>query len=159
MNPRVLASHKIAPKRLEAMPSFKGLRRGRLPKPLHKLGGERLRASDLVSVGGSYQVCFVWRDGQLLADTAFYAWLFLGQPGKLVPLAAMHYHPSHKPVHLMTPCNDERDFTNRQLPGTTEFHICDKSLDPRLDADRVFLVDVFCIRCGISLGSGDGLLI
>ena len=74
----------------------------------------------------------------------------------LFPLAALHYHPSHKPVHLLTPCRDDRNFTNRQLPGVPEFVVSGESFDPRQISDRQRLVALFCHRCGVTLGaSGD----
>ncbi len=158
MEERLLKKHKRAAKRLVSTPTFKSARKGRLPKPLDKLGGSRVYSSDLMTVGNAYHVCFAWRDGTLLTDTTFLAWLFLGVPGELTPIAILHYHPSHKPVHLQTPCRDERDFTNRQLPGTNEFHISKERFDPRKDSDRLRLVELFCQRCGIDMGEPGGLL-
>ena len=158
MDQRLLKKHKRAAKRLSEAPLFKASRRGRLPKPLDKLAGARVFASDLMPVGGPYHVCFAWRDGQLLADTSFYGWLFLGASGDLYPLAALHYHPSHKPAHLLTPCRDGRDFTNRQLPGVIEFAVANERFDPRLPVDRGRLIELFCARCGIDLGETGGLL-
>lgn len=158
MNQKLLKKHKSADKRLASPPTFKSLRRGRLPKPLDKFGGGRIASSDLISVGDSYHVCFAWRDGQILSDTAFFAWLFFGAPGKLFPLAILHHHPSHKPTHLLTPCRDDRDFTNRALPGVIEFNIADKKFDPRRPDDRDHLVHEFCVRCGITLGPAGGLI-
>ena len=158
MEPRLLKQHQRAAKRLVAAPVFKAWRRGRLPKPLDKMGGARMFASDLIALGGAYHACFAWRDGGLLADSAFFAWLFLGAPGRLSPLAILHHHPSHKPPHLLTPCGDGRDFTNRQLPGVIEFSVAPASFDPRLESDRERLVDIFCRRCGIMLGNAGGLL-
>jgi hypothetical protein len=158
MDDRLLIKHKNAEKRLESSPSFRPARRGRLPKPLDKIGGGRVFASDLLPAGNAYHICFAWRDGELVTDTAFLAWLFIGKPGELSPIAVLHYHPSHKPVHLQTPCRDERDFTNRQLPGTTEFNISNERFDPRKEMDRNRLIAVFCERCGISLGKPGGLI-
>lgn len=158
MEPRLLKQHKHAAKRLVAPPVFKAWRRGRLPKPLDKMGGARLFASDLTAVGGAYYVCFAWRDGSLLADSSFFAWLFSGEPGRLFPLAILHYHPSHKPAHMLMPCRDERDFTNRQLPGVIEFNVAPAVFDPRQEADRGRLIALFCQRCGIVLGAEGGLL-
>lgn len=158
MDQRLLKKHKQANKRLTHTPVFKAFRRGRLPKPLDKMGGSRLFATDVLAVSGAHHVCFAWRNGGLLADTAFFAWLFLGAPGALSPLAILHYHPSHKPTHLLTPCRDGRDFTNRQLPGVVEFNIAHERFDPRQESDRVRLVALFCQRCGITLGEEGGLL-
>jgi hypothetical protein len=157
MDEKTLRAHKHRPKRLVAAPTFKPLKRGRLPKPLHQIGGQRFFSTELLTVGDGYQSCFLWRNGALLADTAFYGWLFEVRANGLYPLATLHYHPSHKPVHLLTPCRQERDFTNRQLPGAIEFNLSHGRLDPRLESDRLRLVKTFCERCGISLGPAGGL--
>lgn len=87
MTPKELADHKAVPKRLAGLPQFKSIKRGKLPKPLHKLGGPRLQATDLIAVSDSHSVVFIWRDGELLTDSAFFAYLFctLGD-GSLYPL-------------------------------------------------------------------------
>lgn len=56
------------------------------------------------------------------------------------------------------PCRDERDFTNRQLPGVIEFNVAPAVFDPRQEADRGRLIALFCQRCGIVLGAEGGLL-
>lgn len=155
MDEKILKKHKKHPKCLAVKPAFKSLKRGRLPKPLHKMGGGRLWATDMLPLADAYQACFIWRDGGILSDTAFFGWLFETRPLGLYPLAVLHYHPSHKPVHLLTPCRDERDFTNRQLPGVVEFFISKSSLDPRNETDRLRLFEMFCSRCGIKFGDGE----
>jgi len=159
----MLRLHKSRPKRLIDVPVFKPAKRGRLPKPLHQVGGARMHITDLLTVGGSYHACFLWRDGSLLADTAFYGWLFESRDTGLYPLAALHYHPSHKPVHLLTPCRLERNLINRQLPGAIEFNVLNRRrdplnrrLDPRQESDRSRLVELFCRRCGIEMGQPGG---
>lgn len=74
----------------------------------------------------------------------------------MYPLAALHYHPSHKPVHLLTPCRLERNLINRQLPGAIEFNVLNRRLDPRQESDRSRLVELFCRRCGIEMGRPGG---
>lgn len=157
MDQFLLRAHKRKLKRLPDRPVFKAAKRGQLPKPLHKLGGPRVYATPLVDVGDNYRVCFVWRNGHILSDTAFYGWLFEVRPQGLYPLANLHYHPSHKPVHLLTPCRSDRDFINRQLPGAQEFNFHTPKFDPREELDRLKLVELFCNRCGILLGE-EGLL-
>lgn len=159
MEQKLLKKHKLASKRLLHVPAYKPLRRGRLPRPLEKMGGGRMFATDLLSVGESYRLCFAWRDGVLLADTAFFAWLFEAGNEGLYPLAILHYHPSHKPVHMLTPCRDGRDFLNRQLPGVIEFKIAKERFDPRQDTDRQRMAAIFCERCGIAMGQAGGLLL
>ncbi len=158
MDQKALRKHKASSKRLTEMPAFKPAKRNRLPKPLHQLSGARLFSTELLNVGDRYRACFIWRDGALLADTAFYGWLFEHRTNGLYPLASLHYHPSHKPVHLLTPCRMDRDFTNRQLPGAIEFHLSSgRRFDPRAEIDRSQLIEMFCQRCGIALGPEGGL--
>ena len=71
MTPKELAIHKAAPKRLSESPSFKSVKRGKFPKPLHKMGGPRMQATDLVEVSETHRVVFMWRDGELRTDSAF----------------------------------------------------------------------------------------
>lgn len=157
MDARTLRHHKQQPKRLAEQLDFKPAKRGKLPRPLNQVGGARLFATAMLSVAERYQICFLWRDGAILSDTAFYGWLFEVRAQGLSPLASLHYHPSHKPVHLLTPCGIERDFTNRQLPGAHEFNLSSGRLDPRLPDHRAQLVVLFCERCGVALGEA-GLL-
>lgn len=159
MTPKELADHKAVPKRLAGLPQFKSIKRGKLPKPLHKLGGPRLQATDLIAVSGSHSVVFIWRDGELLTDSAFFAYLFctLGD-GSLYPLFEMHFHPSHKGLHAKLPCKTELDFTSRLLPGAPELALSGRDdLDPRSDGDRSSLIDRFCAACGIAMGKEGGL--
>jgi hypothetical protein len=157
MDEKQLLEHKRSSKRLSKQPLFKPLKRRTLPKPLHQVGGPRLHGTAMLPVGGNYEVCFIWRDGPLLADTAFYGWLFTCESKGRYPLASLHYHPSHKPVHLLTPCRVDRDLTDRQLPGAMEFDISEENFDPRQEGDRLKMVVLFCKRCGIILGE-EGLL-
>lgn len=157
MDKKILRQHQNREKRLPNRPAFYPARRNRLPKPLHQLSGPRLFTTDLLELAEVYRACFVWRNGELLSDTAFYGWLFEVRPKGMHPLAVMHYHPSHKPLHLLTPCEEDRDFTNRSLPGVREFNLRTRRYDPRLERDRLDMIAMFCDRCGIDLGSAGGL--
>lgn len=153
MSPQELAQHKTAPKQLSGVPVFKRLKRGKLPKPLHKMGTPRIMSTDLLSISDSHRVVFMWRDGETLQDAAFMAWLFciLGNDA-LYPLFELHFHPSHKGVHCKLPCMTANDYTNRQLPGAPELALSTlEGLDPRSETHRQKLILQFCEACGITL--------
>ena len=159
MTPKELAIHKAAPKRLSELPSFRSVKRGKFPKPLHKMGGPRLQATDLVEVSENHRVVFIWRDGELRTDSAFLAYLFCEtEDGALYPLFEMHCHPSHKGVHAKLPCDTELNFASRLLPGAPELALSGRDdIDPRMDVDRRSLVVRFCKACGITMGLEGGL--
>ncbi len=159
MTPKELATHKAVAKRLIGVPLFKTIKRGKLPKPLHKMGGSRVQATELIEVSDSHRVVFLWRDGELRTDSAFLAYLFcvLGDGG-LSPLFEMHFHPSHKRVHAKLPCNTDLNFASRLLPGAPELALSGRDdLDPRVDEDRGSLIERFCAACGIAMGKEGGL--
>jgi hypothetical protein len=160
MSPKELATHKAAPKRLASLPTFKQMKRGKLPKPLHKMGSARIQATDLLDVSDTHRAFFAWRDGEIRTDSAFYAYLFceLGD-GALYPLFILHLHPSHKDIHAKLPCEAEIDYTSRELPGAPELSLKTSraNLDPRQASDRHHLIECFCTACGITMGTEGGL--
>lgn len=155
MSPKDLAKHKASAKKLVGMPVFKRLKRGKLPKPLHKMGMPRLMSTDLLSVSSTHQVVFMWRDGETRQDSAFLAWMFcVLENQSLYPLFELHLHPSHKGVHCKLPCKTTNDYTNRQLPNAPELALMTaEGLDPRVEAHRQQLILQFCEACGITLES------
>src|SRR5471030_105355 len=159
MPPRELRNQKRQPKRLTAQPVFKPLKRNRLPKPFKTMGGARLFATDLIEVSSSHQLIFVWRDGPILTDRAFYGWLLKKvSDSSLFPLLEMHWHPSHKGLHIKTPCRTEIDYTNRQLPGAPELGMRTVlRYDPRSESDRLALIGRFCEAAGIEFGAEGAL--
>ena len=160
MTPKELADHKAVSKRLVSVVAFKSLKRGKYPKPLHKVGGPRMQSTDLIEVSDTHRVVFIWRDGELRTDSAFFGYLFciLGT-GELSPLFEMHFHPSHKGLHVKLPCKTESDYTSRMLPGAPELALSVRhDIDPRLEKDRDVLIDRFCGSCGIAMGSVGGIL-
>ena len=159
MKRRDLAGHKISPKRLQDVPSFKQMKRGRLPKPFNKMGGPRYFATELISVSGTHSVLFVWGEGEILTDTKFYGYLVCGlQNGTFSPLLEFHWHPSHKGIHIKMPCETDLDYTGRLLPGAPELALKSvRALDPRIHDDRVQLITMFCRAAGIELGQADNL--
>ena len=159
MSPKDLAQHKTAFKQLLGAPVFKKLKRGKLPKPLHKMGPARTLSTDLLSVSDTHRVVFMWRDGETLQDSAFMAWMFcILENQSLYPLFELHFHPSHKGVHCKLPCKTENDYTNRQLAGAPELELLTvKGLDPRIETHRQQLILQFCEACGITLAIEEDL--
>ena len=160
MSPKELAAHKTVPKRLAAAVAFKALKRGKLPKPLHKMGGPRMQSTDFIEVSDTHRVVFVWRDGELRTDSAFFGYLFcMLEAGEMSPLFEMHFHPSHKGLHIKLPCKTESDYTSRMLPGAPELALSIRhDIDPRQEKDSEVLIDRFCGSCGVAMGSVGGLL-
>jgi hypothetical protein len=162
MTPTELAQHKATPKRLGAIPIFGALKSGKLPKPLHKLGGPRLKGTGLLDLSAQHKAFFAWRDGEARTDRAFFAYLFWVTPSQgLYPLFILHYHPSHKGLHAKLPCNTGLDYEGRELPGAPELALrgsrTGQMIDPRDPNDRLLLIERFCASCGITLGEGGGL--
>ena len=118
MEKRILGGHKDAPKHLEEMPVFRAAKKGRLQAPYDRFKSKRLQMTDLIPVAEAYRVIFLWRTGDLLTDTAFYAHLLLSKPDdQLHPLLEFHWHPSHKGFHCVTPCGSSVDYSGRLLSG------------------------------------------
>lgn len=159
MNKKELQSHKDHPKRLEGKPTFKVLKKGKLPKPFKSMGSNRIFSTELLDVSTTHTVVFMWRNGEQVTDSAFYAWLFCRlQNNDLYPIFELHYHPSHKGVHCKLPCKTDLDYTNRQLPQAPELDLVVQSgLDPRIEIDREKLILKFCESCGISVGQTNEL--
>lgn len=153
MTPKELQAHKKAKKLLEVRLTFKQLKKGRLPKPFNKMGGPRLHATDLVGLSDSHCAVFLWRDGAILSDTAFFGYLMCHlSDGSLYPLIEFHWHPGHKGFHVKLPCKTDFDYTNRMLPGAPELRVStNATLDPRNEDHRLRLIDEFCATCGISI--------
>jgi hypothetical protein len=142
---------KAVVKRLTAY-GFKPARSRRLPKPFDRLG-PRANLSELIDLGGDFRAVFIWRDGEALSRTAFYGHVLRETERGLLPLAILHYHPSHKGIHGLFNCETDRDFTGRYLPGSREFTLKGgENLDPRIEADRHRLIGIFCERFGVILG-------
>lgn len=156
MDKQVLGSLKHQTKRLTAI-QFRPLKRGGLPRPLDKIGGKRLLAAGPTQVADNLLVIFLVRDGDTLERRAFYAHLFQNGPsGGLLPLAILHYHPSHKGVHVVLNCQTDRDYLDRLLPGAPELALTTpQGLNPANATDRLQLVTIFCRCCGITLGEGE----
>lgn len=157
MRKRELGSLKDQAKRLTAI-QFRPLKRGGLPRPLDKIGCKRLLAAGPAQVADNLLVIFLVRDGDTLERRAFFAHLFQsGLPGGgLLPLAILHYHPSHKGIHIVLNCQTDRDYLDRLLPGAPELALATpQGLNPANATDRLQLVSIFCRCCGITLGEGE----
>lgn len=153
MTPRELKAHKMAHKHLKEVPVFTAQKRGRLPKPFKGLGGSRIESTGMLNVSSDHIAFMYWRDGTILTDRSFYAYLFCRLAnGDISPLFEFHWHPSHKGFHCKTPCRTASNFANRTLPGAPELALKTKpTLDPKSPTDRLELVMAFCQSCGISL--------
>jgi hypothetical protein len=151
-----LAAHKKETKILEAAPTFSHIKRGKLPRPLHQMGGPRIQSTPMLPVASNYSACFMWKDGETLEQAAFYGFLYahVGQNRNLYPICELHFHPSHKDLHVKTPCDSDLDYTNRGLPGAKELCIKGngKRFDPRNEQHRAQLIEIFCKVCGIQFG-------
>lgn len=145
-----------ADKRLEEC-QFGPCRKGKLPKPLDKLGGERIRVTPLYEVSDALRAVFVWKTAEGKEQRQLYGWLFQYTARGLLPLARLDYHPSHKNLHALLNCEQNRDLTNRGLPGCKEFALKGCDLDPNDEGDRQRFVTLFCERFNIRLGK-PGLL-
>lgn len=159
MHRKLLAAAKRQEKCLRAV-RFKPLRRRHLPRPFDKLGGPRLAHYGLLDVAETLTVLFLARDGDSLERRAFYAYLLERTSAGLLPLTILHYHPSHKGLHLIVNCGEGADYTNRQLPGAPELALrTPADLDPGTPAGRIRLVNLFCERCGIRIAPDDEQLL
>jgi hypothetical protein len=160
MERRELRKQKWQPKFLADRPVFSPLEKGMLPKPFAKMGGPRIASTGLIDVSPSHQVFFLWKNGPILSDRSFYGWLLKKlQYANLYPLVEMHWHPSHKGLHIKTPCDSNRDYTNRQLPGAMEMGLRSNTMyDPKEITDRLHLIERFCRIAGIHFIPEDSLL-
>lgn len=76
------------------------------------------------------------------------------QQNKLLPIMIMHYHPDHKGIHILVPCNTDpqRDFTSRELPGAPELNLYPGiAPDIRTDEGVCKLIELFCQAAGITI--------
>lgn len=156
MTPNELKTHKKHKKVLDSLPSFNALskRGSKLPRPLDGLGRRKdVYVSGLIEVSNSHAVFFLYRDGQILTDRAFFGYLFCVLQNKsLNTLYEFHWHPSHKGIHCKLQCNTSLNYTGRLLVQAPELQLAPPSeLDPAKEADRVKLVQMFCAKCGIHL--------
>jgi len=154
MTPKELRIHKLAEKRLLTIPEFRGVKQfSKLPKPFDRMKGRRWHTSGQISVGDSYRVFMIWRDGEELTDSSFRPWLtHVTSTESLYPLLEFHYHPSHKGVHVKAPCKTLLDYTDRQLPQAPELQLkTTLNMDPRTNEGRSMLVHLFCKSCGIRM--------
>ncbi|WP_141218289.1 hypothetical protein [Bordetella genomosp. 5] len=152
MDRRTLQQHKKTPKVLSDLPSFSPLRKHTLPGQYRRLGRPRAQGTNMITVSESHRVLFIWRDGAILTDRSFYAYLIeLLSGGNFRTLLEFHWHPSHKGFHCVTPCGSDADYTNRMLHGCTELKVKTRRLDSAKAADRLALIEIFCRICGITI--------
>lgn len=160
MEPQRLRAAQRAPKVIRQV-TFRPLKRGKLPRPFDKTGGPRLSYAGPLALGAGYSALFLVRSGATRERRAFYGYLLQDQPGAdWVPLAALHYHPSHKGLHLVVNCGDLPDFTGRLLPGAPELALrTARAYDPDDAQGRLQLIQVFCDRLNIRLAPDDAQLL
>lgn len=150
MTPKELNNHKKYPKALANWPSYKPLKKGKLPRPFAKIGGGLLQCSGLLRVSDIHRLVFIVKTGEVFTDCHFYAHLlYETDRGDLFPLFEFHWHPNHKGFHCKTPCRASIDYTNRMLPGARELAMTTKMWDPRKARDLTNLMTVVCQTCGV----------
>lgn len=157
MTPHDLKSHKTAVKQLKEVPVFKPQKRNKLPRPFNKMGGPKIHSTGMLDVSDSHVAFMYWRDGPILTDRSFFGHLFCRLAnGSLSPIFEFHWHPSHKGVHCLTPCETDNDYTDRVLKQAPELALkTEKQFEPRNEEDLNKLVILFCKSCGISLPTKD----
>lgn len=153
MLPRELKQHKLINKQLNCSDiEFLPLKKGSLPGQFKRLGRPNAYSSGFVPVSDGYKVLFVWRDGELMTDSSFYGYLVHHpSPRDRQILLELHWHPSHKGIHCVTPCNTELNLNNRMLVAQPDINLNGNlRWDPRVDKDRKELIQLFCDVCGIT---------
>lgn len=158
MNKTEIALHIKSTKSLIGVPSFKPLKKKTLKGGLSRMGGSRLSSSGYIEVSSEYLVVFIIKDGEVLTDTSFFAYLFQLKGTDLYPIIEYHWHPSHKLQHIKIPCGVNIDYTNRLLPGAKELD-CSRGIgmpDPRTNAGIMQLIESFCRVAGIAIVSNVG---
>lgn len=153
MTPRELKAHKLAAKQLKSALVFKPRKRNKLPKPFKGLGGSRIQSTGMLDVSDTHVAFMYWRDGPILTDRSFYAYLFCRLANEnLSPIFEFHWHPSHKGFH----CKTTEDYTNRTLVRGPELALTTpENLDPKVEDHRFKLIFEFCNLCRIDLPTGD----
>lgn len=160
MEPRELRAHKLAPKCLAEFPEFKPLNKksNGLPRPLDCLGRRKnAHATALLSVSDTHSAFFLYRDGEILTDRAFYGFLFCRLHNEsLYPLHEFHWHPSHKGLHCKVPCKTVLNYAGRQLVQAPELSLAmDRPLNPADAVDRIQLIRLFGLACGVTMPAPD----
>lgn len=150
-----LATIKRAPKRL-ATATFGPIRK-KLPPPLDGLSRSRRETSGVIEVSDDLRAVFITKSGAAREEKSMYGFLFK-EATRWIPLLRMDLHLSHKGLHIVVNCEDERDLSGRSLPASKEFAL-DRfpvsTFDPDREEDRQKFIAAFCEVCNISLGRGD----
>lgn len=153
-----LAHLKTEAKRMEGL-AFTPHKKNRFPAPWQNVCVARRLSTGLVQVADDLHVGFIAKGGERYEQRAIYGCLFKGNPpNALTPLLRLDWHPSHKGLHAVINCEDDRDLRGRNLSGK-ELDLRSYGvsfLDPEDEQDRLKFVDIFCSVCNITLG-GEGL--
>ncbi|CAD1788742.1 hypothetical protein XSP_001045 [Xanthomonas euroxanthea] len=151
---------KAQPKRLIAA-AFTAHQKRRFPPPLHKVQPSRRSSTNLISLGGDFYAAFVARTADTYEKKAMYGFLLRGdKEAELTCLLRLDWHPSHKGMHCIVNCEQERDLSGRNLAGCKELALKDSpvsGLDPDIEDHRKEFIRIFCDVCNISAGEA-GLL-
>lgn len=156
MLPSELKNHKLSEKRLDCTEiAFSPLKKGSLPGQFKRMGRPGTFSSGFIQVSDTHKVLFVWRNGEIKTDSSFYGY-FVHNPSPVERriLFELHWHPSHKGIHCVTPCNTALDLNNRMLVAQPDINLKGNlDWDPRSKDDRQKLIHLFCNACGISIKS------
>lgn len=160
MTPKELAAHKSSFKTMNKYPTFKPLtkKNNGFPKPLDALGRRKgAQASGLIKVSGTHSIFFLFRDGEILTDRAFYGYLFCHlQNNDLSTIFEFHWHPSHKGLHCKLPCRTSLSYVGRLLVNAPELSInMSQPHNPAEETGRQALIRLFCKACGVTITISD----
>lgn len=151
---RTLAAVKSANKRMSGL-AFTPHRKNRFPAPWQHVSQARRLSTGLIQVDDDLHIGFIARGGLHYEERAMYGCLFKGTPpNPLVPLLRLDWHPSHKGLHVVINCEDDRNLRGRNLSGK-EFDLSGYGvsfLDPEVEQDRLKFVEIFCSVCNIAIG-------
>jgi hypothetical protein len=156
---REIRSHLHAPKTITGIAFMPPSKSRALPPPF-RLKSKRVQHTNFLNAGGDYRVLFLWRDGRTRDRKAYYCYLYLKCAHGNMPLARIDYHPSHKDLHMLVNCEDERNLVNRNLPGCRQLSLRSVgSLDPALETDRSRLIKISMTLFNIEYSAPMGRLL
>lgn len=131
----------------------------KLPRPLNQIvRSSRAQTTKLIKVSDRHSVCFLYRDGDVRVRSAFYGWLLYSSGKQYTAVASLHYHPSHKPPHIHTPCEEPEDKDFGTLHECKQLNLNEPEplIDPRTEQGRLKLIQIFCRATGIVIKKDNG---
>ena len=153
MEPQELSRLKKSQKIIRSAPIFqKGKCSKHYPKPLNAFSNTFL-VSELIPVANDQFVVFAYRRNNEIEDCKFYGyWGTMHSENLFSPIMELHYHPSHKGIHIRVPCRTNKDYTGRSLVQAPELNIVpNQAPDIRTDQGIRQLICIFCKTAGIEL--------